>query len=121
MEYCARINPELAGRFYDEIEKLIETVCRQPNLFRVFDPPTRRHFSTVFPYCSDLHGPTGSGLDRSYHELPKAPWVLEREVGLAYLCSRRGLHGTDIHTDPVAVVAMLQLPRKTIHRNAPIV
>ena len=50
-QYYAKIHPELGGRFYDEIESLIETVRRQPDLFRIFDPPARRHFSTVFPYA----------------------------------------------------------------------
>lgn len=50
-EYYFSIRPELGGQFYDEIERLMETVCRQPDLFRVFDAPARRHFSTVFPYA----------------------------------------------------------------------
>ena len=50
-DYYSKIQPELGGRFYDEIERLIESVCRQPDLFRVFEPPARRHFSTVFPYA----------------------------------------------------------------------
>ena len=50
-DYYFNIQPGLGGRFYDEIERLIETVCRQPDLFRVFDPPARRYFSTVFPYA----------------------------------------------------------------------
>ena len=50
-DYYFKLQPGLGGRFYDEIERLIETVCRQPDLFRVFDPPARRHFSTVFPYA----------------------------------------------------------------------
>ena len=50
-DYYFKIQPELGGRFYDEIERLIETVCRQPDLFRVFDAPARRHFSIVFPYA----------------------------------------------------------------------
>jgi len=33
-QYYAEIHPELGGRFYDEIERLIETVCRKPDLFR---------------------------------------------------------------------------------------
>lgn len=48
--HYARINPELGGRFFDEIERLIRDVRRQPDRFRVFDPPVRRHLSTVFPY-----------------------------------------------------------------------
>jgi hypothetical protein len=51
VDYYFKLQPGLGGRFYDEIERLIETVCRQPDLFRVFDPPARRHFSTVFPYA----------------------------------------------------------------------
>jgi plasmid stabilization system protein ParE len=50
-DYYFKIQPGLGGRLYDEIERLIETVCRQPGLFRFFDPPARRHFSTVFPYA----------------------------------------------------------------------
>ena len=49
--YYFQINPELAGRFYDEIERLIHEARSQPQRFRVFDPPARRHFSTVFPYA----------------------------------------------------------------------
>ena len=48
--YFSRVSPELGGRFYDELERLIRDVRSQPNLFRVFDAPARRHFSTVFPY-----------------------------------------------------------------------
>jgi len=49
--YYARIRPELGGRFYDEIERLIGDTCQQPDRFRLFDPPARRHFSDVFPYA----------------------------------------------------------------------
>jgi len=49
--YYASINPELGGRFYDEVERLIRDIRRQPDLFRLFDPPARRSFSTVFPYA----------------------------------------------------------------------
>ena len=50
-QYYARINGELGGRFYDAIEKLIEEARRQPERYRMFDPPVRRHFSDVFPYA----------------------------------------------------------------------
>ena len=50
-QYYADIQPELGGRFFDEIEQLIDTVCQQPDLFRCFDPPARRHFATVFPFA----------------------------------------------------------------------
>jgi plasmid stabilization system protein ParE len=46
-----RISPELAGRFYDEVERLILEVRTQPQRFRIFDSTVRRHFSTVFPYA----------------------------------------------------------------------
>ena len=49
--YYARISPALGGRFYDEIERLIEDIRRYPDCFRVLDPPARRHFSDVFPYA----------------------------------------------------------------------
>lgn len=49
--FYTKTDPALGERFYEEIERLIHTVCRQPDLFRIFDPPTRRHFSTVFPYA----------------------------------------------------------------------
>jgi plasmid stabilization system protein ParE len=49
--YYARIDPELAWRFFDEIERLIQDVRHQPDRFRIFDPPARRHFSDVFPYA----------------------------------------------------------------------
>jgi plasmid stabilization system protein ParE len=49
--YYFQINPELAGRFYDEIERLILEIRKQPERFRLFDPPVRRHFSNVFPYA----------------------------------------------------------------------
>jgi toxin ParE1/3/4 len=49
--FYTRVSPELGARFYDEIERLIQDVCRQPHLFRAFDPPAHRHFSDVFPYA----------------------------------------------------------------------
>lgn len=48
--YYARIDPELGVRFYDEMERLIRDVRQQPERFWMFDPPTRRHLSTIFPY-----------------------------------------------------------------------
>lgn len=44
------ISPELGGRFYDEMERLIAEVCRWPGMYRYIRRPIRRHFSTVFPY-----------------------------------------------------------------------
>jgi toxin ParE1/3/4 len=48
-EYAA-VSPELGGRFYDEIERLIAEVCQWPEAYRCIRPPIRRHFSTTFPY-----------------------------------------------------------------------
>jgi toxin ParE1/3/4 len=43
--------PMLGGRFYDEIERLIRDIRSHPDRYRLFDPPVRRHISTVFPYA----------------------------------------------------------------------
>jgi plasmid stabilization system protein ParE len=48
--YYANIDSELGVRFYDEMERLIRDVRKQPERFWKFDPPVRRHRSTVFPY-----------------------------------------------------------------------
>jgi plasmid stabilization system protein ParE len=50
VEYYKGISPDLGADFYREMEKLIQEVCRHPHVFRLFDPPARRHFSTRFPY-----------------------------------------------------------------------
>jgi len=50
-EYYAGLSPDLGGRFYDEIERLINEACRAPSLYRRFRGAVRRHFSTVFPYA----------------------------------------------------------------------
>ena len=49
--YYVEINPDLGVRFFLEIERLIREVCADPQRFRKFDPPARRHFSTNFPYA----------------------------------------------------------------------
>jgi toxin ParE1/3/4 len=46
----AEISPELGGRFYDEMERLIAEVCRWPAMYCYIRFPIRRHFSTAFPY-----------------------------------------------------------------------
>jgi len=60
----ARIHPELGGRFYDEMERLIQDIRREPQRFRRLDPPAQRHFSTVFPYAV------------IYVEQPNRIWIL---------------------------------------------
>ena len=49
--YYAEIAPDLAGRFYREMERLIRDVCAYPERFHQFDPPARRHFGAEFPYA----------------------------------------------------------------------
>lgn len=48
--YYAAIQPELGGRFYDEIERLINDIRRESGRFRLFEPPARRHLGNTFPY-----------------------------------------------------------------------
>ena len=49
--YYAAASAELGIRFYDEMERLIREVRQQPERFWMFEPPARRHRSTVFPYA----------------------------------------------------------------------
>jgi plasmid stabilization system protein ParE len=49
--YYSNIQPELGGRFFDEIERLIQDIRERTGFFRPFDPPARRNLSTVFPYA----------------------------------------------------------------------
>ena len=72
--YYTDLSPQLGGRFYDEIERLIAEIRVHPAQFRLFDPPARRHFSAVFPYAV------------IYIELPDVIWILavmhlKREAG----------------------------------------
>ena len=50
VDHYKAISPELVADFYLEMERLIHEVCLNPQLFRQFDPPARRHFSNRFPY-----------------------------------------------------------------------
>jgi toxin ParE1/3/4 len=49
--YYSRISPELGGRLYDEMEEPIRDIRGDPERYRLFDTPVRRHFSDVFPYA----------------------------------------------------------------------
>ena len=49
--FYAEIQPELGGRFYDEIETAIAAVCNHPHRFHEFDPPARRYLAQRFPYA----------------------------------------------------------------------
>lgn len=63
-EHYAGIYPELGGQFYDAIEQLVREVRAQPTVFRMFDPPVRRHFGTRFPYAV------------VYLDLPDRVWIV---------------------------------------------
>ena len=62
--WYAKIDPDLGVRFFEEMERLISDIRRHPDRFRVFDPPARRHFSTVFPFAI------------IYRELPDRIWIV---------------------------------------------
>ena len=49
-EYYAAIAPDLGQRFFDEIERLIVAVRRQPDRCLRFSPPARRVLARKFPY-----------------------------------------------------------------------
>jgi toxin ParE1/3/4 len=49
-EYYTAIAAELGSRFFDEIERLIGEVRRQPDRFLRFSPPARRALARTFPY-----------------------------------------------------------------------
>jgi len=49
--HYADIDPELGGRFYDEIERLIADACAAPRRFRKIDGDVRRHLADDFPYA----------------------------------------------------------------------
>lgn len=51
VRYYSQISPELGVRFYQEIERLLREAAADPERFRKFDPPARRHFSRDFPYA----------------------------------------------------------------------
>ena len=52
VRYYAEVSPELGVRFYREIERLFTDICVDPQRFRKFDPPARRHISRDFPYAA---------------------------------------------------------------------
>jgi plasmid stabilization system protein ParE len=51
IRYYSEISPELGERFYREMERLFLEICADPERFRRFDPPARRHLSRDFPYA----------------------------------------------------------------------
>jgi hypothetical protein len=49
--YYSKISPDLGGRFYDEIERLITEVRSAPHRFRRIEGEVRRHVGAAFPYA----------------------------------------------------------------------
>jgi toxin ParE1/3/4 len=49
-EFYAAIAPDVGARFYDEIERLILEIRRQPERFSRFCQPARRALAHKFPY-----------------------------------------------------------------------
>ncbi len=49
-EHYAAISLPLAGKFFDEIERLIADVRARPQTYRFLQSPVRRHFSHRFPF-----------------------------------------------------------------------
>ncbi len=62
--HYAEIHPELGGQFYDAIDRLVGEIGAQPAVFRMFDPPARRHFGPRFPYAV------------VYLDLPDRVWIV---------------------------------------------
>lgn len=50
MRHHAAISSELGGRFYDEVEELLNEACQHPQRYRMYEPPVRRVLGRVFPY-----------------------------------------------------------------------
>jgi hypothetical protein len=50
-EYYAKVSLDLAGRFYDDVEAVIQKVRRQPERFRRVLAPVRRAICNRFPHA----------------------------------------------------------------------
>lgn len=49
--HYAGIHPALDRQFYENVDRLLREIRRQPTAFRMFAPPARRHFGPRFPYA----------------------------------------------------------------------
>lgn len=50
-DYYAQVSLDTGRQFYDEIDRLVSDIGNTPLLWRLFDPPARRHFTMRFPYA----------------------------------------------------------------------
>jgi toxin ParE1/3/4 len=50
VQYYSDVRPELGVRLYEEIERLIQEIRREPTRFSQFSPRTRRALARRFPY-----------------------------------------------------------------------
>jgi plasmid stabilization system protein ParE len=50
VQYYSAVARELGNRFYEEIERLIQEIRRQPERFFRFSPPAQRALARRFPY-----------------------------------------------------------------------
>ncbi|MBL9194254.1 MAG: type II toxin-antitoxin system RelE/ParE family toxin [Opitutaceae bacterium] len=49
--HYAKISPELGNRFYEEIERVLDEVCKAPHRFRSIDGEIQRYLADDFPYA----------------------------------------------------------------------
>jgi toxin ParE1/3/4 len=63
-QHYASIHLDLGRQFVDAIEQLVRQIQTQPTLFRMFEPPARRHFGPRFPYAV------------VYVDLPDHVWIV---------------------------------------------
>ena len=71
--YYAQVDSEIAGRFYEEIERLILEIRQDPQRFRIFEGKVRRHFSTFFPYAVLFLDRPGSIVIIAVMHMKRAP------------------------------------------------
>ena len=50
VQYYADVRPELGASLYNEIERLIREIRREPTRFSRFSPPAHRALARRFPY-----------------------------------------------------------------------
>jgi hypothetical protein len=56
VRYYSDVGPELGARLYDEIERLIQEIRREPTRFFQFSPPAHRVLARALSVLCDLSG-----------------------------------------------------------------